>query len=867
MRGSFRLGRFCLLLSLALLLFPGFAASGAPEKKSRKEIEREQREAVARLPEKHQRWIQEVDPILTGEEKAAFLALSQDYQRDAFIQRFWAERDAFPRTARNEFREAWEVKVQQARDLFKGDLSDVRARIFLLNGPPAEIVKSDCPLVLWPLEIWFYSRSERTNQELFVAFYQKWGVPPFRLWHPGDGVDVLFSEGAHRAGTPSVGVGAGHHINEIASPVNGCGDHDKALKIVAALGWIGQQGMHWDMLQARFESPPEPPGQEWVASFGSYSTDVPEGAPALPAKLEVGFPGRHMSRTVLQGALTVRSRDAGQARLGDHRSWNFLLTGEVLRGEELFESFRYKFDFPGPDAHAADTALPLLFQRHLRPGEYTLVVKLEDINSGKLFRQELPLGVPSLEGEAPPPAPRTAEERESARLLAEADAAISSGDTTLKLVPPHGELQTGMLRFDTLATGKDVDRVVFALDGKPVLAKRRPPYSVELDLGPVPRTRTLTATAFAADGSELASDELLINAASHRFSVRLVEPRKGKRYESSLLARAEVNVPEGSTLERVELYVNETRAATLYQPPFAQPIVLPRDQPVAYVRAVAFLADGNSTEDLVFVNAPENLEQVDVDLVELYTTVFDRRGRPVSGLEAKDFTVTEGGVRQEVLRFEKVSDLPIHVAVALDASASMTGSLEEAQEAALRFLQGAIRPKDRAAVVVFNDYPVLAVKFTNDLTRLAGGLAGLKAERSTALYDTLVFSLYYFNGLKGQRALLLLSDGKDEGSRFGYEEALDYARRAGVTIYTIGLGKEVEKKKLEKISEETGGRAFFPGDASELAAIYAAIEEELRSQYLIAYQSSNTSGAAFRTVDLKVGRSGLEAKTMRGYYP
>ncbi|HVG08280.1 MAG TPA: VWA domain-containing protein, partial [Thermoanaerobaculia bacterium] len=151
---------------------------------------------------------------------------------------------------------------------------------------------------------------------------------------------------------------------------------------------------------------------------------------------------------------------------------------------------------------------------------------------------------------------------------------------------------------------------------------------------------------------------------------------------------------------------------------------------------------------------------------------------------------------------------------------------------------------------------------------LAGGLAGLKPERATALYDSIIFSLFYFNGVKGQRAMLLLSDGKDEGSRFSYEDALDYARRAGVTIYSIGLGDDIDRKKLEKISEETGGRAFFSANTAGLDAIYHTIEEELRSKYLIAYQSTNTGGGDdFRTVDLKVNKPGTEAKTLRGYYP
>jgi Ca-activated chloride channel family protein len=163
------------------------------------------------------------------------------------------------------------------------------------------------------------------------------------------------------------------------------------------------------------------------------------------------------------------------------------------------------------------------------------------------------------------------------------------------------------------------------------------------------------------------------------------------------------------------------------------------------------------------------------------------------------------------------------------------------------------------------------VKFTNQLLSLGAGLAGLKAERGTALYDSVVFGLYYFNGLKGQRALIVLSDGKDESSKLTLEETLDFARRAGVAIYTIGLGKTLEhdaKKALEKLAEETGGRSFFVDEAKELSPIYQSIQEELRSQYLLVYQSTNAKpDKKFRTVDVKVREPGLEAHTVRGYYP
>jgi Ca-activated chloride channel homolog len=820
-----------------------------PTRAERKAEKKAREEAVAALPAKYRGWLAMVDLLISETEVDTFLALKEDYQRDAFIKKFWESRDTYRSTARNEFKDRWAANYEAALQEF-GSIEDDRGRVMLLNGPPAARFTSQCSNVIWPTEVWYFATGDRIRGELIVVFYRKWGTGPYRIWSSQDGLDELFSNGA--------GTGSGE--KNLGAIANGCLNGEK---IATGIGWVLRQGMQYSLIQQRMMAKPEERTGEWVSAFHSYSTDMPEGAVPLPAKLEIDFPGRYQNRTVMQGLITVGAANAGQATLGQARTYNLQLNGEVLQNDELFDNFRYKFDFP---PNPGET-LPILFQRFLRPGEYMLIVKLEDINSGKVFREERKISVPATERVAHV-APTSDPESVSSRILQEANAVIANGETTLKIVRPVGEIQTGMERFDTLTTGENIAKVAFAMDGKPVLTKKRPPFSVELDLGAVPRPRTLTATAYDAAGVQIASDELLINASPNRFQVRLVEPQKGRRYDGSLLARAEATAPDGQAVERVEFFLNETRVATVYQPPYQQPILLPKDDSLSYVRAVAYLPDGNSTEHLVFVNAPENMAEVDVDFVELYTTVLDRENRPVAGLEAKDFTIFEEGVKQEMARFETVTDLPIHAAVALDVSASMNDSLDRARQAALQFLQGTLRPRDRAALITFNDHPNLAVKFTNDVPTLAGGLAGLKAERGTSLYDSIIFSLYYFSGIRGQRAILLLSDGKDEGSRFTYEDALDYARRAGVTIYSIGLGEDVDKKKLARLSEETGGRSFFVKSADELAAIYSAIEQELRSQYLIAYQSNNTSGGTgFRAVELKVGKPGLEAKTIRGYYP
>ena len=159
-------------------------------------------------------------------------------------------------------------------------------------------------------------------------------------------------------------------------------------------------------------------------------------------------------------------------------------------------------------------------------------------------------------------------------------------------------------------------------------------------------------------------------------------------------------------VERVEFYLDESKVATLYQPPFSQDIKLAAPGAVGYVRAVAFQPDGNSTEDIVFINAPDFTEQVEVEFVELYTTVLDKAGHPVLDLGEKDFSAFEDGVQQKIARFELVRELPVHAGVVLDVSASMEPSIDATKQAALQFFEARLNPRT-AALITFNDHPQL----------------------------------------------------------------------------------------------------------------------------------------------------------------
>ena len=796
------------------------------------------------LDPRHKAFLEMVEPIMDEQERGAFLGLKQEYQRDAFMQRFWQQRDPFPKTAVNEFKVNWEERYRIAKERF-GDLKQDRARMLLFHGEPADVMRSPCVDVLSPMEIWYYPGTSRIRNDFTLIFLQ----PSYRLWHASEGITGLL--------TPSLAVrGPGGSVERAI--LESCPRGDEVLGRIAIV-------LDWDQVKDKIV--PDP-GDEWLNTFLSYSTDLPEGARTFPAQVDLGFPGRYGSRTTVQALVSVPREEVTAEKMKDTASYIFVVDGEVLHKGELFEHFRYRFVVPESEVTAAEgkASIPLVFQRYLRPGSYSLVLRIEDVGGKRWFREQRELEIPSVEtATATGPA-----------VLAEANAATALSDEQgIRILPPPPGLLTGKVRLEATTTGEGIAKVSFLLNGKPILTKAKPPYSVELNVGEQPRIHALSAVALNAKGETVAEDEVLLNTGPHRFSVRLVEPQPGKSYQASLRAQAQVDVPEGEKLERVEIYLNETLLATLYQPPFVQPVLIPPDQKLTYVRAVAYLNDGNSSEDTVLVNIPGDFtDQVDVQFVELFTSVVDGRGRPVDGLGREDFKVFEDGVEQEVRRFELVRDVPIYAGVLLDTSASMGegkgDKLEAAVRGALTFFENVITPKDRAAVVTFADEPNLVVRFTNQQEVLSGGLAGLTAEGDTALHDSLVYALYYFGGLKGKRAIIVLSDGQDYGSRYTFSEALDYARRSGVAIYSIGIDlKEFEvRTKLQKLSDETGGKAFFVGTSGELTKVFEMVEQELRSQYLLAYQSSNSSREdKFRTVEIKVAKPGLDAKTVRGYYP
>ena len=248
-----------------------------------------------------------------------------------------------------------------------------------------------------------------------------------------------------------------------------------------------------------------------------------------------------------------------------------------------------------------------------------------------------------------------------------------------------------------------------------------------------------------------------------------------------------------------------------------------------------------------------------------------RNGHPVENLQESAFKVLDEGKPVKVAKFEHVTNLPLSIGMAIDTSASMQPRMSEAQKAGSQFFSNVMRKGDRAFLVSFDTQPQLIQRWSTKLADVNAGLAKLRAEEATALYDAIVYSLYNFFGVRGQKALILITDGKDTASKFSFDQALEYARRAAVPIYAIGIGirgTEVDVRyKLSRFSSETGGNTYFIEQAADLGRIYADIQNELRSQYIIGfYPGDNVKpGSKWREVSVQV--SDGRAKTIRGYYP
>lgn len=268
--------------------------------------------------------------------------------------------------------------------------------------------------------------------------------------------------------------------------------------------------------------------------------------------------------------------------------------------------------------------------------------------------------------------------------------------------------------------------------------------------------------------------------------------------------------------------------------------------------------------------------RVRVDRVPVVFSAFDRKQRFVTDLSRQEVQVLDNNKKQDIVDFVRETDLPLRIGLLIDASNSIRERFKFEQEAAIEFLQSVVRRKtDRAFVLAFDSNAEVVQDFTNDMGALSSAIRGLRPGGGTALYDALYYAVrdkLMAEDPQGsvRRTIILISDGDDNMSRSSREDALAMAQRGEVTIFTIGTNQTKEQKPpdrvLRRFSEESGGRAFFPFQVSDVSTSFEQIGKELRSQYVLIYKPNTPRDGTFHSIQVVSLRKNVTVRARKGYF-
>ncbi len=276
--------------------------------------------------------------------------------------------------------------------------------------------------------------------------------------------------------------------------------------------------------------------------------------------------------------------------------------------------------------------------------------------------------------------------------------------------------------------------------------------------------------------------------------------------------------------------------------------------------------------------------KLSANLITAITSVTDPSGNQVNDLTQQDFIVYEDNAPQEIAGFYREGQLPLRLIFLFDASSSIRHRFDFEQRAAAQFFRQVMRPGDQAALMSVSTEPKLEMQFTSDVDKLVAALAAIKPEGATALYTSMTDAAKYIRPSEGRHVMVVLSDGTDTMSAATLAQALTEVQKSDAVIYSVhstGIAPSANVQDLagefvlKAMSEDTGGRAFFPPiyddpkkEVRDLDEIYRRIVAEVRAQYVLTYYSKGGDARkdGFKSIRVEVKRPGLQVRARRGYY-
>jgi Ca-activated chloride channel homolog len=439
---------------------------------------------------------------------------------------------------------------------------------------------------------------------------------------------------------------------------------------------------------------------------------------------------------------------------------------------------------------------------------------------------------------------------------------------SVRITEKPSRLVSGLLRVPVSAD-EPVERLALFINGVKHTESAGRQLTAQVDLGYYIRRLRMRAVGYDGDGRVIGEDEMVVNDPRPPFRVSLQAPRD---WPESGRVELHAQVLRPTEIAAVDFYVGEELAGTDSAPPYTMAIDAERFPGAVYARVVARAENGEEANGVLFFGERAHAQSA-VTVQQIPLSVAGS----AASLNSDDITLLDNGQPRTIERLVPSGDQPIHVILLIDYSESMLEELPVVKEAAKQFARTLLRPQDRIAVVGFNQRTFWLTRYTNDWNAAAEAVDRVQPIGQTHLYDSVIEMLYELQKTPGRHALVLLSDGVDQGSRFKLEHLAHYARYAGVPLYPIiknrslskwmrvGVGR-LQARRLGRVAEDTGATYFIIEREAELAGVYDRIAAELRQQYQIVFHSEAEIADQWRTLKVVSG-SGANLRIPRGYFP
>ncbi|HUO84243.1 MAG TPA: VWA domain-containing protein [Thermoanaerobaculia bacterium] len=434
-------------------------------------------------------------------------------------------------------------------------------------------------------------------------------------------------------------------------------------------------------------------------------------------------------------------------------------------------------------------------------------------------------------------------------------------------------LVVGEFRLPVLCDER-VTRIELRVNGTPFAFAEGRSAVFTVPVGHYLRRLRFRAIGYGLAGQVVGEDEMVVNDPQPPLRVRLLAPSSLPEREEVVFT-AVVTAPLDAQITAVEFFLGEQKIGTDRQSPWSIRFDPAHFEASPYARAVMKTASGAEANDVHFFGASRG-EALEVVLQQIPLSVAGNMpGRP---LTAADVTLLDDGEERKIESLVPSSDQPLHLIMLIDSSESMLEELPIVQKAGKEFARSVLARNGQIAVVGFHQRLFWLTGFTSNLEAIDHAIDSIEPRGQTHLYESVIRMLFELQKKPGRRALVVLSDGVNQGGEFTLDHLIHYARYSGVPVYPIirntllsrmmrfGL-RWFEANRFASIAEETGATWFIVRDPGELAGVYSQIARELREQYLLSFYAESPEADRWHTLAIRTSIPGLRLRIPRGYFP